>query len=270
LNAADFSPAGLDDVLREAEAAARAAGDVLLAAHGTIRRADARTKGTLRDLVTAADVAAERELVARLRHAFPGHAIEAEEEVRDARDETRPRWFLDPLDGTVNFVQGLPLYCVSAGLYLGAEPLAAVVHAPRLGETYTARRGGGARLDGQPARVSACAALSDALLATGFAYRREELGNDNVANLAGLVNRVRDVRRMGSAALDLAFVASSRLDGYWELHLEPHDVAAGALLVREAGGTVTDFAGGDGWLRGRNVVASAPGIHAALRAHLRA
>jgi myo-inositol-1(or 4)-monophosphatase len=313
----EFTAEGLDAILAEAERACRAAGEVLTAAYGTIRRADARAKirgsprttevegeglrdlvteveagglrdrvtevdvgglrdlvtevdvGGLRDLVTEVDVAAERELVARLRRAFPGHAIEAEEEVRDARDESRPRWFLDPLDGTVNFVQGIPMFCVSAGLYLGTEPLVAVVHAPRLGETFTARRDGGTRIDGRPARVSSCASLADALLATGFAYRREALGNDNVANLAGLVNRVRDVRRMGSAALDLAFVAAGRLDGYWELHLEPHDVAAGALLVREAGGTVTDFAGTQTWLRGRNVVASAPRIHAALRASVR-
>ncbi|MBL8863424.1 MAG: inositol monophosphatase [Planctomycetes bacterium] len=282
MSAAEFTPAGLDAVLLEAEAAVRAAGAVLLDAYGTIRRSDVRTKSAARDLVTQADVAAERVLVAHLRRVFPGHAIEAEEEVRDARDELRPRWFLDPLDGTVNFVYGIPLFCVSAGLYLGPEPLVAVVHAPRLGETFVARRGGGARLiapDGasngastaaRALRVSDCAALADAVLATGFAYRRNELANDNVANLAGLVNRVRDVRRMGSAALDLAFVAAGRLDGYWELHLEPHDVAAGALLVREAGGLVRDLCGGEGWLRGKHVVAATPGIFEALRVSVRA
>lgn len=271
---ADFTGAGLDAILREAESAARAAGEILLAHHGRIDRAEVATKSVARDLVTKADVAAERELVARLRRAFPGHAIESEEEVRDAADApadgARPRWFLDPLDGTVNFVHGIPVYCVSMGLYLGREPLAAVVHAPKLAETFTARLGGGAFLDGRRIRVSDCERLSEAVLATGFPYRRNELPNNNVANFDALILAIRGIRRMGSAAIDLAYVAAGRLDGYWELHLEPHDVAAGALLVREAGGLVRDVSGGEDWLRGKNVVAAGAGIFEELRARVRA
>ncbi len=269
----EFTPAGLDAILREAEAAARAAGEILLAHYGRIDRADVASKSAARDLVTKADVAAERELVARLRRAFPGHAIEAEEEVRDAldapTDAARPRWFLDPLDGTVNFVHGIPVFSVSMGLYLGREPLVGVVHAPKLSETFAARRGGGAYLDGRPIRVSDCARLAEAVLATGFPYRRNELANNNVANFDALILEIRGIRRMGSAAVDLAYVAAGRLDGYWELHLAPHDVAAGALLVREAGGIVRDVSGGEDWLRGKNVVASGAGIFEELRARVR-
>ncbi|MCY2958579.1 MAG: inositol monophosphatase family protein [Planctomycetota bacterium] len=271
---ADFTPAGLDAILREAEAAARAAGEVLLAHYGHIDRAEVASKSVARDLVTKADVAAERELVARLRRAFPDHAIEAEEEVRDAldapTDAARPRWFLDPLDGTVNFVHGIPVFSVSMGLYLGREPLVGVVHAPKLGETFTARLGGGAFLDGRRIRVSDCARLSEAVLATGFPYRRNELPNNNVANFDALILAIRGIRRMGSAAVDLAYVAAGRLDGYWELHLQPHDVAAGALLVREAGGIVRDMSGGEDWLRGKNVVAAGAGIFEELRGRVRA
>ncbi len=265
----DFTPAGLDAILREAESAARAAGEILLAHYGHIDRAEVTTKSAARDLVTKADVAAERELVARLRRAFPGHAIEAEEEVKDAQEDDRPRWFLDPLDGTVNFVHGIPMWCVSVALYVGREPLVGVVHAPKLAETFTARRGGGTHLDGRRARVSDCATLADALLATGFPYRRNELANANVANFDGLILAIRDVRRMGSAALDLAYVAVGRLDGYWEMHVQPHDVAAGALLVREAGGVVRDMNGGDDWLRAGHVVAAGAGIHDALSSRVR-
>lgn len=269
-----FTPAELDAILAEAERAARAAGEILLGHFGRIDRAEVTSKTAARDLVTALDVAAERELVTRLRRAFPDHAIEAEEEVHDALDAAgdaaRPRWFLDPLDGTVNFVHGIPVFSVSMALYVGAEPLVAVVHAPKLGETFTARRGGGAFLDGRRVRVSECAQLADAVLATGFPYRRNELPNNNVANFDELILRIRGIRRMGSAAVDLAYVAAGRLDGYWELHLAPHDVAAGALLVREAGGIVRDIAGGEDWLRGKNVVAAGAGVFEELRARVRA
>ncbi len=267
---AEFTPAGLDAILVEVESAARAAGEVLLEHFGTIDRADVRSKTASRDLVSKADVAAERVLVARLRRAFPGHAIEAEEEVRDAPDALRPRWFLDPLDGTVNFVHGIPVFSVSVGLYMGNSPLVGIVHAPKFGEMFTARLGGGAHLNGRLIRVSTCDGLADAVLATGFPYRRNELANNNVANFDALILEIRGIRRMGSAALDLAYVAAGRFDGYWELHLEPHDVAAGALLVREAGGIVRDVSGGEDWLRGKNVVASGAGIFEALRARVRA
>jgi myo-inositol-1(or 4)-monophosphatase len=252
------------DPLAVAEAAAREAGELLLGYLGRLDEARMRRKSSVRDLVTEADVASERLLVERLRAAFPDHAIEAEEEVCDP-DTGGARWFLDPLDGTVNFVHRLPAFAVSLGLYVDGVPEAAVVHAPRLGETFTARRGQGAHLDGAEIAVSETVELSEAVLATGFPYRRGELPNDNLGNFNALFHRVRGVRRMGSAALDLAYTAAGRLDGFWELHLAPHDVAAGALLVREAGGEVSDLDGGEDWLRGGHLVAAGPGLVGALR-----
>jgi myo-inositol-1(or 4)-monophosphatase len=258
----------LEAILGVAESAAREAGVILLEHYGHLDRAAIRSKSAARDLVTAADIASERALVARLRAAFPGHAIEAEEEVKDAADD-RPRWFLDPLDGTVNFVHGIPAFSVSMGLFLGRKPLVAVVHVPKLGETFTARAGGGAFLDGRAIHVSDAETLGECVLATGFPYRRNELANNNVANFDRLILEIRGIRRMGSAAMDLAFVAAGRFDGYWELHLSPHDVAAGALLVREAGGVVTDLLGGDDWLRAGHVVAAGPKIVERIRERVR-
>jgi myo-inositol-1(or 4)-monophosphatase len=254
----------LDAVLATAVAAAQEAGAILMEHFGRLRPSDIASKGVARDLVTAADVASERALVARLRAAFPTHAIEAEEETRDARaaDESQElRWFLDPLDGTINFVHQLPAFAVSMGLMRGREPLVGVVHAPRLAETFAARRGGGATVNGAPLRVSSCQALEDAILATGFPYRRGQLAHDNLENFRSFFYSVRGIRRMGSAALDLAFVAAGRFDGFWELHLAPHDVAAGALLVREAGGVVSDADGGEDWLRGGHIVAAPAPMH---------
>ena len=260
-------------VLATAEAAAREAGELLMGYLGRLDASRIERKSSMRDLVTEADVAAERLLVARLRAAFPEHAIESEEEVCDPGDD-RPRWFLDPLDGTVNFVHGLPAFAVSLGLFVDGRPEVAVVHAPRLEETFRAMRGRGASLTtGEGAsvalRVSDTTELSEAILATGFPYRRGELEHDNLANFNELFYAVRGLRRMGSAALDLAYVAAGRLDAFWELHLAPHDVAAGALLVREAGGVVTDFSGAEDWLRGGRIVAGGKALQEALRGRLR-
>lgn len=263
-----FAPERLDEILLTAESAAREAGVVLLEHFGHLDRAQIRSKTAARDLVTAADVAAERALVTRLRAAFPDHAIEAEEEVHDAADD-RPRWFLDPLDGTVNFVHGIPVFSVSVALYSGTTPLVGVVHAPKLGETFTARAGGGAFVDGRRVQVSNATTLQESVLATGFPYRRNEIPNNNVANFDRLILEIRGIRRLGSAAVDLAYVAAGRFDGYWELHLAPHDLAAGVLLVREAGGVVTDLDGGDDWLRAGHVVAAGPGVVDAIRARVR-
>ncbi len=267
----DPSPDELDQLESLAVEAAHAAGRVLMDHLGRLRPSDVASKGVRRDLVTAADLASERELVARLRAACPTHRIESEEEVRDARiaDESQElRWFLDPLDGTINFVHQLPVFAVSMGLMRGRTPLVGVVHAPRLDETFAARRGGGATLNGKPIAVSRCEELADAILATGFPYRRGELPHDNLANFQSFFREVRGIRRMGSAAVDLAYVAAGRLDGFWELHLAPHDVAAGALLVREAGGVVSDADLGEDWLRGGHIVAAPAALHGLIAARV--
>src|SRR5690606_24386127 len=148
---------------------------------------------------------------------------------------------------------------------VGNEPQIAVVHLPCFGETFTSIRGLGARLNGGEIHVSSATDLGESILATGFPYRRNELRHSNLENFSRFFYRVRGMRRMGSAALDLAYVAAGRIDGFWELHLSPHDVAAGALLVREAGGKVTDADGGENWLRGGTIVAAGPGIHETIR-----
>lgn len=255
----------LREILPQAEAAARDAGRVLMEHLGHLDGSEIGRKSDHRDLVTVADLASERLLVERLRQAFPGHAIEAEEEVRDDHDPERPRWFLDPLDGTVNYVHRLPCFAVSMGLYIGTAPQLAVIHAPQLRETFTALLGGGALCNGRRMSTSSATELSESILATGFPYRREELEHSNLENFNSFFYDLRGVRRMGSAAVDLAYVADGRFDGFWELHLSPHDVAAGALLIREAGGVVTDADGGDDWLRGGHIVASGQGIHEAIR-----
>jgi myo-inositol-1(or 4)-monophosphatase len=262
-----LTPAERERARTVALEAAYEAGELLLSFFGRLDRARIGTKSAARDLVTEADLASERGIVARLRAAFPEHAIEAEETVRDA-DSARPRWFLDPLDGTVNFVHGLPCFAVSLGLLVDGVPEVAVVHAPRLGETFHAVRGGGTFLGKERLSVSPCAALGEAILATGFPYRRAELSPNNLENWNALFLEVRDLRRLGSAALDLAYVAAGRYDGFWELYLAPHDVAAGALLVREAGGIVTDLDGGEAWLRGGQILAAGPAVHGLLRPRL--
>lgn len=255
-----------EELLQCAVDAAQRSGEILLSYLGRLQEDQIGSKSSSRDLVTEADVTSERHLVEVLRKRTPGFAIEAEEEVCDApaSDDT-PRWFLDPLDGTVNFVHGLPMFAVSMGLMVGGVPQLAVVHLPRLGETFTALRGGGAFLNGKPIAVSPVTNLGDAILATGFPYRRNELEHSNLENFSRFFYDVRGVRRMGSAAIDLCYVAAGRLGGYWELHLSPHDVAGGALIVREAGGVVTDADGGEDWLRGGSIVASGPGLHGQLR-----
>jgi len=255
------------ELLKVAEHAARDAGEILLDHFGRLDPREIGRKSSARDLVTAADVASERLLVERLRAAAPEHSIEAEEEVRDAADD-RPRWFLDPLDGTVNFVHRLPMFCVSMGLFIAGEPELAVVHAPLLGETFLAARGAGATVNGRPMSVTNTSELGEAVLATGFPYRRGELEHSNLENFSRIFYDVRGLRRMGSAALDLAFLADGRFDGFWELHLSPHDVAAGALLVQEAGGLVTDAGGRQGWLRGGSIVAAGTALHEKIRARI--
>ncbi len=258
---------------RALEVALRAAvmaGEACMRHFERLDRRTVHSKSARRDLVSAADLASERVLLEEIGRAFPGDAIHAEESSRASGADPGGTWFLDPLDGTTNFVHGLPEFTVSVGRFVDGAPAVAVVHAPRLHETFAARRGAGATRNGRPIHVSATEDLPDALIATGFPYRRTEVANDNVANFANLVLRVRDLRRLGSAALDLAFVACGRFDGYWEMHLEPHDVVAGALLVREAGGRVTAIDGSDGWAGGKSILATNGSVlHDTLRDLLR-
>ena len=252
-----------------------AGGQVLLDRRASLHRR-AESKGRRRELVTEADRAAERVVVGGLLERFPDHAMIAEEGVLTEQGRTsKPAdwtWIVDPLDGTTNYVHGLPFFAVAIGLAFRGEPVVGVVHAPALGETFAAARGLGARrrfADGseQVLRVSATAELADGLFATGFAYNRNEPGaDDNSAALARVLPHCRDLRRLGSAELDLCLVAAGVYDGYWEAYLQPYDVAAGAVLVQEAGGRVTDYAGGQDWLFSGRVVATNGLLQEPLRA----
>ena len=215
------------------------------------------------DLVTVADRTVEKLIRERLGEAFPEHGIYGEEGTRD-RMEGEFRWYVDPLDGTTNFAHGFPQFCVSMGLEQrtpGMLPdedgtlVAAVIYDPMRDELYTAERGQGATLNGRPMKVSRISHLAEALLSTGFPSRKRH-ASPNIHFYHEFTLRSHGVRRTGSAALDLAYVAAGRLEAFWEFNLNPWDTAAGILLVEEAGGKVTDFAGNPFRLDSREILAS--------------
>jgi len=264
---ADASDA--DEALAVAREAAREAIDVLLAAWPSTGRREATRKHP-RDLVTEADRESERRIVERLARSFPDHAIVAEE------SGGRPgaaalRWIVDPLDGTANYVHGFPMFAVSIALYEGTRPLAGLVVDPVRGEWFTAVAGKGAWVDrGDPAGASPLA-VSDGghpdegpLLATGFPFRQPEETDRYLRVFRALFLRSSDMRRAGSAALDLAYVAAGRVDGFWEIGLSPWDIAAGELLVLEAGGRVTDWQGGAAHRETGWIAAGGPETHRLL------
>lgn len=255
-------------LLQEIESIAAEAGELLAGYYGELRRVHAERKGgRRRDLVSRADREAEDLVVRRIPAADDLLAEEGSGRVTGAAR----CWVVDPLDGTVNYLHGIPFWAVSIAVIEAGELAAAVVHAPALGETFTAVRGAGSRCNGCAVAVSRSDELADSVLATGFAYDRNRLADNNVDNFSRLVMASAGLRRLGAASLDLAYTACGRLDGFWELHLAPWDVAAGALLVREAGGRVTDFGGVealDRLLYVRHIVASNGRIHEQLRGSL--
>lgn len=244
-------------------AVAAEAAAVILAGAGT---GDVREKERA-DLVTDVDVASERLIVDRIRARFPDHAIVAEESAAAAVLSGR-RWVIDPVDGTTNFVHGHPFVAVSIALVDDEGPAVGVVHAPFLREVYHAVRGGGAFRDGRPIRVSPEPSLARSLLATGFPFKSGKGDLDAYMLLvADVIRASRDVRRAGSAALDLAFTAAGRVTGYFEPGLAPWDIAAGMLLVTEAGGRVTGWPGdAEPPLATGRVIATNGFIHPALEA----
>lgn len=213
--------------------------------------------------VTETDKAVEALIRTRLKAAFPRHRILAEEGGGGAWCQSGPPiWLVDPLDGTNNFAHGFPHVGVSLALLDNQEPMVAVIHDPLRQETFAAAKDGGATLDGNSIHVTEVKDLADAFLATGFPYDRRTAADNNVERLDLFLRRSQGVRRAGAAVLDLAYVACGRLDGFWEIRLHPWDVAAGILIVREAGGKVTDFQGGPRCLSGRRIVASNGCLHA--------
>ena len=247
------------DYLETAAGIAREAGALL--ARYFERRVVPERKGEY-DLVTEADRASEALVVERLRAYFPSHAIVAEEGggVERASEYT---WYVDPLDGTTNFAHGYPVFNVSIGLEYAGEPVAGVVYDPIRQEMFTAERGGGAYLNNHRIRVSATQRIAEALFSTGFPNRLRG-GNYNIHFYYQLAMASHGVRRSGSAAIDLAYVACGRLDGFWEFGLSPWDMAAGRLIVAEAGGRYTDMTGQPHHLNGPHLMADNGVIHEEL------
>ncbi len=261
-----------DPVLAVAVHAARRAGAVLVDAARDLKRRPAHAKDHA-DIVSNADAEAENAMIATLRAAFPEHAIvgkEAGEIVSQLASGNRAgrnalKWIVDPLDGTVNFRHGFPYYSVSIALTHGNDVTHAVVFDPIHDDIFTAIRGKGAQQNGTPIRTSTCVRLEDALIGTVFPARGSPGMDAYLPVLNALVPKCAGVRRAGACALDLAYVAAGRLDGFWETGLNPWNVAAGTLLVAEAGGRVGDFAGGLEFLRANEVIAATPGVFSLLR-----
>ncbi|MDF1759913.1 MAG: inositol monophosphatase family protein [Coxiellaceae bacterium] len=206
------------------------------------------------DFVSSVDKLVEEEIINCIRQSYPNHAILAEEGGKYDGDEHC--WIIDPLDGTCNFLHGVPHFAVSIAVKKGNKLVAGVIYDPVRHELFTAARGEGARLNDVRIRVSKHDKLENALLGTGFPFKSHELLEEYQTNFQKLFLQVADMRRAGSAALDLAYVAAGRLDGFWEMFLEPWDMAAGILLIREAGGMVTDLQGGEDYFTKRQLVAA--------------
>ena len=215
-----------------------------------------------RDLVTEADKQSEQIIIDAIRSRYPDHRILAEEGTSTG-GEGAIRWIVDPLDGTTNFAHRYPLYCVSIAVEFDGEPVVGVVYAPYMDELFVAVKGGGATLNGAAIRVSPVNELIGGLLCTGFPYRLDGPTN-NLTNWGNFVLRTQATRRDGAAALDLCYVAAGRFDGFWELNLQPWDMAAGALLVAEAGGMISDPYGNPFRVAGNDILASNGHLHTAM------
>ncbi len=251
----------MQPMLNIALRAARKAGEIIARASEQTERLKIETKGT-NDFVTDIDRAAEREIVYHIRKAYPDHAILGEESGQSDNPDSDYQWVIDPLDGTTNFIRGIPHYAVSiACLYKGVIEHAVVLD-PIRREEFTASRGRGAQLNGRRIRVSQMTSMEGALFGTGIPYknRNDELMPEFMGSLAAVASQTAGIRRAGAAALDLAYVAAGRLDGFWEVSLNRWDIAAGILLIKEAGGLVSDFQGGNKHFETGNIVAANPKV----------
>ncbi len=250
-------------MLNTAIKAARRAGNLILRNLSRIDSLSVSTKQR-HDFVTEVDHQAEQEIIKVLRRAYPDHGILAEESGLKQSD-SEFTWIIDPLDGTTNYLHGFPQYAVSIALKKQQELDQAVIYDPLKNELFTASRGAGAQLDNRRIRVSPRAKLDGALLGTGFPFRMKQHLDAYLEMFRALFTDTAGIRRAGSAALDLAYVASGRLDGFWEMGLSPWDMAAGVLLIKEAGGLVCDFNGRHDYLETGHIIAGTPRICNAIQ-----
>jgi len=258
----------METMLTTAVEAARKAGAIILAAARDTTTRTVRSKHR-NDFVSDVDCAAEVAILDTLRGAYPRHQILAEESGLSGA-VAEYQWIVDPLDGTTNFLHGLPQFAVSIALQRGPELVLAVVLDPLKDELFTAMRGDGAQLNGEPISVSPARDLNECVIGTGIPFRNEASLDKYVSMLRDISHRTAGIRRFGAAALDLAYVACGRFDGFWELDIKPWDMAAGALLIEEAGGKVADVDGQPNYLGHGSIIAGSPSAFAYLEALSRA
>jgi len=262
LQASGLSDTEVEQLAAVARLAAQAGAAQLMTHFGQLERI--REKGRAGDLVTEADIAAEQAVLAVLERETPDLGVLAEESGYRKGGGSELEWCVDPLDGTTNYAHRYPFFGTSIGLTWRGQPLLGALAVPALEQLYWAAPGQGAWCNESPIRVSACASLAHSLLVTGFAYDRHERLDNNYAEFAWFTHRTHGVRRGGAAAVDLAFVADGRLDGYWERGLSPWDLAAGVALVEQAGGVVCAYDGGPAQLKDGRLIACTPGLRQAL------
>lgn len=250
----------MDPMLTIAVRAARTAGDIIVRSMDRVNLLTITPKGR-NDFVSEVDRQAEREIIHTLQKAYPTHAFLGEESGRQGPAKTDFVWVIDPLDGTTNFLHGFPQFCVSIALFHRGRIEKGVIYDPLRQELFTAARGAGASLNNRRIRVSKQNGLKGALLGTGFPFKDQRHVDAYLGMLRDLMKDTAGVRRAGSAALDLAYVAAGRLDGFWEIGLKKWDMAAGLLLIQEAGGIVTDLAGKGKYLESGNVLTANPKLH---------
>ena len=250
----------MEKVINTAVKAAERASEALLDYFGRIKASEIEEKAR-NDFVTEADKKSEMIIIKTIQEVFPQHTIVAEESGLHSGNDWK--WYVDPLDGTKNFIHGLPVFCISIGVEFKGELVAAVVKAPVLEETFVAEKGNGAYCNGDRLSVSS-RPFEMALVATGFPFRGKELLDSYLKCFKEVFFNVSGIRRCGSAALDLAYTAKGVFDGFWEMSLHPWDIAAGVLLIEEAGGIVSDFKGERGFLESGNIVGASPNTYTKL------
>lgn len=253
-----YSNQTMQPMLNIAVRAARNAGDLILRSSENLERLSVHQKSK-NDFATEVDRATEREIINIIKNAYPDHSILAEESGKHNGNDFV--WVIDPLDGTTNFLHGFPQYAVSIALKHKERLEVAVVYDPLRNELFTAKRGGGAMLNNRRLRVTQQSSLKGALIGTGFPFKVQQHLDAYLAMFKALTVDSAGIRRTGSAALDLCYLAAGRLDGFWEIALQEWDIAAGLLIVKEAGGVITDFSFNDAYLNSGNVIAGNPKMH---------
>lgn len=255
------------EFLGTAISAARVAGGIILNHLGKLSADDISLK-QVSDFVTRVDKESEAAIIKMIKERFPNHHILAEESIHEA-GTGQYRWIIDPLDGTTNFIHQYPVFAVSIALEYRGEIIAGVIYEPLKNDLFTAGKGRGAFLNGRRIRVSAVTALEYSLVTTGFPFKKRQFIDPYLRLFKNVLLKVSDLRRAGSAAIDLAYLSCGRCEGFFEIGLSAWDIAAGSLIIREAGGIVTDFGGGGDYLHTGNIVAGNPAVHPVLLEEVR-